>query len=102
MVWEGIMLDDRAYLHVFEKGSAIDRVRCFARSPDLNPIEHVWDSLGRVIETRNTPLKTIQGLETELLNEWYYLPQGLINSLISGLKSWCEACTSVGKDHTPY
>ncbi|MBJ5561201.1 hypothetical protein JGG76_24105 [Salmonella enterica subsp. enterica serovar Derby] len=27
-----------------------------ARSPDLNPIEHVWDALGRAIATRN-PLR---------------------------------------------
>lgn len=29
-----------------------------ARSPDLNPIEHFWDALGRAIATRNPPENT--------------------------------------------
>ncbi|GFU94330.1 transposable element Tc1 transposase [Trichonephila clavipes] len=31
-----------------------------ARYPDLNPKEHVWDPLGRLIVTRNPPTRTIQ------------------------------------------
>ncbi|GBO18265.1 hypothetical protein AVEN_51889-1 [Araneus ventricosus] len=66
-----------------------------ARSPDLNPIEHVWDALGRVIATRNPPPKTIQEMKTALLNEWDQLPQEMINCIISSMKSRCKACISV-------
>ncbi|GBL83499.1 hypothetical protein AVEN_196350-1 [Araneus ventricosus] len=65
-----------------------------AKSPDLNPIEHVWDALGRVIATRNPPLRTIQEMKTALLNEWNQLIQEMINCLISSMKSRCKACIS--------
>ncbi|KFM71121.1 Transposable element Tc3 transposase, partial [Stegodyphus mimosarum] len=48
-----------------------------ARSPDLNPIEHVWDALGRAIATRNPPPRTIPEPKTTLLNVWDQLPQAL-------------------------
>ncbi|GBN82612.1 hypothetical protein AVEN_122095-1 [Araneus ventricosus] len=72
-----------------------------ARSTDLNPIEHVWDALGRAIATRNLPPRTIQEMKTALLNEWDQLPQEMINCLISSMKSRCKACISVRGDHTP-
>ncbi|GBM04250.1 Transposable element Tc1 transposase [Araneus ventricosus] len=80
----------------------IRRMDSPARSPDLNPIEHVWDALGRAIATRNTPPRFIQEMITALLNAWDQLPQEMINCLISSMKSRCKACISVRGDHTPY
>ena len=39
-----------------------------ACSPDLNPIEHVWDALGRRVRARN--LNTLQDLRRDLTEEW--------------------------------
>ncbi|GFV85279.1 hypothetical protein TNCV_929091 [Trichonephila clavipes] len=39
-----------------------------ARSPDLNPIEHVWDFLGRRLAARTLPPVTIRELRLALLN----------------------------------
>ncbi|UYV83818.1 hypothetical protein LAZ67_X000291 [Cordylochernes scorpioides] len=41
-----------------------------ARSPDLNPIEHVWDALGRRIRARHPSPRTLVELRTALLEEW--------------------------------
>ncbi|GFW77144.1 transposable element Tcb2 transposase [Trichonephila clavipes] len=38
-------------------------------SPDMNPIEHVWDALGRRVAGRQPPLQTLQELERVLLEE---------------------------------
>ncbi|GFX72598.1 transposable element Tcb2 transposase [Trichonephila clavipes] len=51
-------------------------------SPDMNAIEHVWDALGRRVAGRQPTLQTIQELERALLEEWYRIPQLVINSLI--------------------
>ncbi|GBM10610.1 Transposable element Tc1 transposase [Araneus ventricosus] len=103
-----ILMDDNARPHrallvdEFLESEHIRRMDLPARSPDLNPIEHVWDALGREIATRNPPPRTIQEMKTALLNEWDQLPQEMISCLISSMKSRCKACISVRGDHTPY
>ncbi|GFV03254.1 transposable element Tcb1 transposase [Trichonephila clavipes] len=53
-----------------------------AYSPDLNPIEHVWDMLGRRIATRQPPPTYLPELRRTLLDEWYNIPQDHIDNLI--------------------
>ncbi|GBM20273.1 hypothetical protein AVEN_216685-1 [Araneus ventricosus] len=56
---EFILMDDNARPHrallvdEFLESEDIRRMDWPAISPDLNPIEHVWDALGRAIATRN-------------------------------------------------
>ncbi|GFY17991.1 transposable element Tcb2 transposase [Trichonephila clavipes] len=50
-----------------------------ACSPDLNPIEHVWDMIGRRIAARPRPPATVRDLEIALLEEWNSIPQSLID-----------------------
>ncbi|GBM69328.1 hypothetical protein AVEN_155753-1 [Araneus ventricosus] len=56
---EFILMDDNARPHrailieEFLESEDIRRMYWPARSPDLNPIERVWDALGRAIAIRN-------------------------------------------------
>ncbi|GBM29736.1 Transposable element Tcb2 transposase [Araneus ventricosus] len=105
---EFILMDNNARPHrallidEFLESENIRRMDWQARSPDLNPIEHVWNALGRAIATRNPPPRNILEMKTALLNEWDQLPQEMINCLISSMKSRCKACISVRGAHTPY
>ncbi|GFX49775.1 transposable element Tcb2 transposase [Trichonephila clavipes] len=56
-----------------------------ACSPDMNPIEHVWDALGRRVVGRQPPPQTLQELERALLEEWDRIPQLVINSFIDSM-----------------
>ncbi|UYV75710.1 hypothetical protein LAZ67_13001071 [Cordylochernes scorpioides] len=56
-----------------------------ARSPDLNPIEHVWDALVRRIGARHPSPRTLVELRTAILEEWGLLPLDLLQSLIWNL-----------------
>ncbi|GFU93782.1 transposable element Tcb2 transposase [Trichonephila clavipes] len=67
---------------LFEEG--IVRMEWPACSPDMNPIEHFWDALGRQI-----PPQTLQELERALLEEWDRIPQLVINSLIDSMPHRC-------------
>jgi hypothetical protein len=39
-------------------------------SPDMYPIEHVWDFIGRQINQRNPKCQNIDELRTAILQEW--------------------------------
>ncbi|GFT19785.1 transposable element Tcb2 transposase [Trichonephila clavipes] len=51
----------------------------------MNPIEHVWDALGRQIAGHQSPPQTLQEQERALLEEWDKIPQLVINSLIDSM-----------------
>ncbi|GFW35244.1 transposable element Tcb1 transposase [Trichonephila clavipes] len=53
-----------------------------AFSPDLNPIKHVWDKLGRRIAARQPPPTCLPELRRALLDEWCNSPQDQIDNLI--------------------
>ncbi|GFV12162.1 hypothetical protein TNCV_1536591 [Trichonephila clavipes] len=53
-----------------------------ARSPDLNPIENVWDALGRQVAGRNYPPTNKNTLIPALTEEWDKLPQQLLDNVV--------------------
>ncbi|GBN75019.1 hypothetical protein AVEN_14844-1 [Araneus ventricosus] len=88
----------RSYL----ESETIPQMTWLARSPDLNPIEHVWVMLGRRIAGRNVPLGTLHELQQALLQEWALLPHQAINDTIASIPRRCQACISVRGYHTRY
>ncbi|GFU65759.1 transposable element Tc3 transposase [Trichonephila clavipes] len=80
----------------------IERMDWPARSPDLNPIEHVWNFLGRRFAARTLPPVTIRELRLALQDEWATMPQQLIDILILSMGRHCETCLAVRGDHIPY
>ncbi|GFU70847.1 uncharacterized protein LOC103524116, partial [Trichonephila clavipes] len=52
----------------------IERMDWPARSPDLNPIEHVLDFLGKSLAARTLPPVTIRALRLALQDEWAAMP----------------------------
>ncbi|GFW60106.1 transposable element Tcb2 transposase [Trichonephila clavipes] len=80
----------------------IERMNWPARSPDLNPIEHVWDFLGRRLTARTLPPVTIRELRLALQDEWAAMSQQLIDTLILSISRRCETCLAVRGEHIPY
>ena len=62
-----------------------------AMSPDLNPIEHIWDMLGGRIQAREPPVQNIRQLEVALHREWQHLSQQDIRRLTEGMRRRVEA-----------
>ncbi|GFY28863.1 transposable element Tcb2 transposase [Trichonephila clavipes] len=84
------------------EAETIQRMEWLACSPDLNPIEHVWDMLGRRIAARPRPPATVRDLEIALLEEWNSISQSLIANLIASMANRCAAVLAVRGDPTPY
>ncbi|GFY14096.1 transposable element Tcb2 transposase [Trichonephila clavipes] len=96
-----LFMDDNAPCHrtvaaeQLLESEDIDRMDWPARSPDLSPIEHVWDFLGRRLAARTLPPVTIRELRLVLQDEWAAMPQQLIDTLILSMGRRCETCLAV-------
>jgi len=114
MVWAGIsisdfiLMDDNARPHramvtnEYLQAETIVRMEWPARSPDLNPIEHVWDMLQVAISARPVKPITIQDLRQALLEEWVRIPQDSIRGLISSIRKRCKSVINANGNHTRY
>ena len=111
-------LQQRNFDHVFQH----DNIRCHvvcvcqdflnqnhirvlpwpALSPDLSPIEHLWDELGRRVRHRQNPSETLQELHDALVHECNNIPQAFIQGLIGSMRRKCEAVVVARGGHTRY
>ena len=70
-----ILMDDNARPHTvpamqeYHERKGIERLDWPARSPDLKPIEHVWNSLQTAISARQGQPRSIQELGAMLVKE---------------------------------
>ncbi|GFX07469.1 CUB domain-containing protein [Trichonephila clavipes] len=73
----------------------IQRLVWPACSPDLNPIENVWDALGRQVAGRNHPPTNKNTLIRALTEEWDKLPQQLLDNVVqSAIFCYYAVCIS--------
>ncbi|GFT27365.1 transposable element Tcb2 transposase [Trichonephila clavipes] len=73
-----------------------------ARSPDLNPIENVWDALGRQGAGRNYPPRNKNILIRALTEEWDKLPKRLLDNVVQSMVRRVECCITLHGGHIPY
>ncbi|GFU70380.1 transposable element Tcb2 transposase [Trichonephila clavipes] len=69
-----------------------------ARSPDLSPVEHVWDQLKRQI----TSCHSVHDLQLAVQDLWAHLPLGNIRCLINSMPDRVAACIAAGGGPTRY
>ncbi|KFM66855.1 Transposable element Tc3 transposase, partial [Stegodyphus mimosarum] len=87
-----IFMDDNAPCHRavlfddFLETENIQRMSWPANSPDLNPIEHVWDMFGRQIAAFSHPPSSVTELKRTLQEVWNRLSPQLIHHLIANWK----------------
>lgn len=73
-----------------------------AQSPDLNPIEHVWDMLQREVLHMGRPRINPQTLFLALTDAWNAIPQANIDNLIFSMSRRCRAVLNARGGHTNY
>ncbi|GFW28455.1 transposable element Tc1 transposase [Trichonephila clavipes] len=72
------------------------------RSPDLNPIENVWDALGRQVAGRNYPPTNKNTLIRALTEDWDKLLQQLLDNVVQSMVRPGECCITLHGGHIPY
>ena len=72
-------MDDNARPHrsraetAYLQWEAVTSVPWPAMNPDVNPVEHIWDMLGRLIQAGEPSVQNIRQLEAALHRDWQQL-----------------------------
>lgn len=96
-----IFMDDNARPHRSRavsqviQNNALTHLPWPAMSPDLNPLEHIWDILGRLIQRRDPPPQNLRELEAALHEEWQQLPLERFRRLVRGMRRRLQAVIQV-------
>ena len=71
-------------------------------SPDLSPIEHVWDEMDRRLRQQPNQPVTLQGLGEALQELWQEIPQAFHANLVASMRCRCQECVNGRGGHTHY
>ncbi|CDQ72020.1 unnamed protein product [Oncorhynchus mykiss] len=97
-----LLMQDNARPHVagvcqqFLQEEGIDAMDWPARSPDLNPIEHI---MSRSIHQRHVAPQTVQELADALVQVWEEIPQETIRHLIRSMPRRCREVINTTEPH---
>lgn len=103
-----ILMHDNARPHVarcveeYLQEVGIQKLEWPARSPDLNPIEHIWDMLKRKIKAGSHPPQTLNELRNAALAAWEGIPQVDIKNIIQSLPDRMQAVIRARGGNTRY
>ena len=73
-----------------------------SKSPDLNPIKHLWHHLDKGVHPRQPPPQTLDQLCQMLQQEWRTVPRNNVRKLIESMPRRCRAVLVVRGGHTRY
>ena len=73
-----------------------------SKSPDLNPIEHLWDQLERRVRARQQPPTNLAELCRALQEEWDAIPAERVRRLTVSMRRRCLAVMAANGGHTRY
>ena len=72
------------------------------KSPDLNPIEHLWDQLDKRVRQRQPPPQTLDQLRQMLQQEWRTISRNNVRNLIESMPRRWRAVLAACDGHTRY
>ena len=73
-----------------------------AMSPDMSPIEHIWDEMQRRLHgLQNQPLM-LPDLSCAFVRIWNGIPQAFFRTLVASVRRRCQACIDSNGGHTRY
>ena len=73
-----------------------------AQSPDLNPIEDIWNILDKAIRARERLPTSLRQLMDALIEEWQKIPIDVVRKLYEGMPTRMQAVIAAEGSHTCY
>lgn len=86
-----VFQDDNAPVHransvlTWKEENLISSLPWPAQSPDLNPIEHLWDHLGRKVQKHKPQPKNRRELIAVLEEEWVKIEENVLEKLVNSM-----------------
>lgn len=80
----------------------VNQLRQPALSPDVNPIEHLWDELGRAIRNRAVQPTNLGQLGQALVEEWNRIPVNRLAQLVDSMPRRLADVVTARGGHTRY
>ena len=80
----------------------ITRLEWPACSPDMNPIEHAWDTLKSAVFGRDDPPTTLKDLRRIAVEEWDNMDQQDLDELVDSMPRRIQACINARGRATGY
>jgi transposase len=69
-------------------------------SPDLNPIENLWNDMARRVE--QVQAGTMEVLQEAVAQEWKSTSKGYLQTLVHSMPARCQAVIDAKGEHTTY
>ncbi|EFX82090.1 hypothetical protein DAPPUDRAFT_101484 [Daphnia pulex] len=91
---------NRGYLSRKEKDGTLIHLEWPPQSPDLSPIEQIWDYVKSKMDTTERSSKEV--MWQKIQKEWNKIPKKVLRKYILSLKSRCAACLNAKGYHTKY
>ena len=73
-----------------------------AQSPDMNPIEHIWEHLDWKLQEGATKIMSVETLQETLLKKGQNTDQITVNNLIKSMKNQIKALKLANGGSIPY
>jgi hypothetical protein len=73
-----------------------------SNSPDMNPIEHVWNDVDMRVRKNHPQARNIAELKNQIEEEWYRTSPGYINELFSSMPRRIKALADARGRNTKY
>lgn len=92
---EFILMDDNVRPHrtrlvdEYLEDEGLKRMECPSQSPYLNPIEYLWNYLGRQVAALNPTPRSVNELEKEFIDMLGLLPIPVSDNLFDSMESRC-------------
>ena len=102
-----ILMQDNARPHVaricqqFLNRNNVNVLPWPAVSPDMNPIEHIWDYLGRNVRAKGN-VNNLSDLENALIQEWNNILNVVIRRYVRSMRGHLAACINSRGGHIRY
>lgn len=103
-----VLQQDNARPHVanvtrnFLQANDINVLPWPACSPDCNPIEHVWDYMGRRLRQRDPQPNNVHEMTVALQDEWARIPRYLLRNWCGSMRRRLAAVIASRGGHTRY